>query len=51
MVQRSILKVLKDFCGTIFSFLEQSANRDTKWFSNPENLIVLLIQETQRGFL
>ena len=28
------LKVLKIFCEIIFGFLEQSANRDSKWFSD-----------------
>ena len=28
------LKVLTVFCETVFGFLEQSANRDSKWFSD-----------------
>ena len=31
---KQTLKVLTVFCETIFGFLEQSANRDSKWFSD-----------------
>ena len=33
------------FCDTNFNFLDNSSNRDSKWFF--ENLMVLLILETE----
>ena len=34
VLDKLTLKVLTVFCETIFGFLEPSANRDSKWFSD-----------------
>ena len=44
------LKVLTVLCETVFGFLEQFANPDSNGFLRFGNLMVLLIQDTERDF-